>query len=164
MTDYQTHSSKNRKKQKQYRLRNLVGIIVTVALIFAVFNGAVKEFSPGSYFAKSSWDGSSNFAAVLNTRPFSILVFQNDPSRLVLISLNEEASLATGDFEKPLDKVLNVIDKKDGKKMMTVSSLMTRSPVRNYIFFEDERSADKATLEKFFLSSASLFSPITTNI
>lgn len=159
MTDYR-RSTRRKTSARKIKWPNIIGAVVVLALVFALFNGFLRNFSLGDYFGKSRWDGKSTLSIVLNTKPVSVLIYNNDPKKLYMISLNENANFATGDAEKPILGVSEILDKNSGESLVKVSSLMSRTSVNNYIILKTQKEASKETLEKFFESNASLFSPL----
>ena len=72
MTRYRTYQSYS----PESKFNNLIGVVVIVVLVSTVFGGILKN---ANFSKKSStsvpWDGNSSFAAVLSTKPVSVVIF-----------------------------------------------------------------------------------------
>lgn len=161
MTDYPTRSSAWRRKQTQTKLANLAGIFITVILLLALANGFLRSFSLGKYLGNSSWDGKSSLGIAVNWRPGAILIFQPEPKRLVLAKFGEDLYFATGDPHNPVQDLASLFGADDSGRLIQVLSSVARIPVKNYLLFRQETSADKENLQEFFKKFASGLTPLT---
>ncbi|MCR4324368.1 MAG: hypothetical protein NUV69_01635 [Candidatus Curtissbacteria bacterium] len=163
MTRYKSrkpHSGQSWQKREIHRKwQNIVGLFITGILTLALTNGIVKSFSFGSELGRSNWDGDSSFAAVVNTTPHSILVFQKEPKRLVLIPVREDLFMATGNPKKPFSKIGDLLEENNGEKKTVVSSRISRSSVDNYFLLENRKKAGEEVLEDFSKSYGSFIAP-----
>lgn len=161
MTDYPAAASAWRRKQIRAKFANLAGIFITVILLLALANGFLRSFSLGKYLGKSEWDGKSSLVIAANWHPGSILIFQSEPRRLVLVKFGEDLYFATGDPQNPIGDLGSLFGAGDGQRLTRVLSSIARVPVRNYLLFGQRIDASSENLQEFFKKFASLATPLT---
>lgn len=149
-----------KKREVQRKWHSIIGLFVTIVLVFAVFNGIVKSLSLGKYFGKSSWDGQSSFSAVLDTEPISVFIYNTTKREMTLVRLDESLYVATGDSDNPLSKVSEIIKSAGGQDLAKLASVVSRSPVKNYVMLEDRQNADHESFKIFFKGFASIVTPL----
>src|SRR3989344_9085717 len=156
MTDYSARRSGWKRRQVQAKLKNLLALLIVSILILASFNGFVKTFSIGKYLGTSNWDSNSSFVAALSTMPLAVFILQEDPKRLVFLTLDEKTYLATGNPNEPIAKISSLINKSNGRDLSKLLSLTFRVNIENYVTFKNDQKINKDEAIKWFKNYASL--------
>ena len=159
MTDYSARRSGWKRRQVQAKLKNLLALLIVSILILASFNGLVKTFSIGKYLGISNWDSNSSFVAALSTMPLAVFILQEDPKRLVFLTLDEKTYLATGNPTEPIAKISSLINKSNGRDLSKLLSLTFRVNIENYVTFKNDQKINKDEAIKWFKNYASLATP-----
>ena len=159
MTDYSARRSGWKRRQVQAKLKNLLALLIVSILILASFNGLVKTFSIGKYLGTSNWDSNSSFVAALSTMPLAVFILQEDPKRLVFLTLDEKTYLATGNPNEPIAKISSLINKSNGRDLSKLLSLTFRVNIENYVTFKNDQKINKDEAIKWFKNYASLATP-----
>ncbi|MBI3282523.1 hypothetical protein HYZ70_00420 [Candidatus Curtissbacteria bacterium] len=159
MTDY-PHTRRNswKKQEVARKWRSLLGIFMTAVLIFAAINGIARTLSIGKFFGRSNWEGKAAFWAAFATKPLSVLIYNPTAHEISLVKLSEDLYFVTGDSREPLAEIGKVSESAGG--LITAASRITRSPIRNFVILKEREEASRESLEKYFKSFASLFTPI----
>lgn len=164
MTKYSHHKIKSqehwRKQEINRKWQGIVGVFITVILLFAVFNGIAKTLAMGELLGQRSWDGEMPLLAAINTKPESVLIYRPEQKRFVLLKLNDQVYVPTSNVDKPIEKYSELTGDGDDLSGIAHVSRLIRSPVRYYINFEEPKAASKKTLEQIFSGFASLFAPM----
>jgi len=157
------HSTRHgwEKREVQKKWRSLLAVFITVVLFLAVANGLIKSFSLKKNLGSSSWSGKSSFVIALAADPASVFIFQKDSKRMVLLTLNNENYLPTGNQDQPIAKTSSIVEEKDGRRLERVLSLAFRSNIENYLIFKTSQKIDRETAQKLFKNFASLTTPLT---
>lgn len=165
MTDYpkkglrlRSASSSWKKREDARKWHSLVGIFTTIVLLLAVVNGVFKTLSFSKHFSKPSWDGKSSFAVALSTTPTSVLIYSPNSKELNLVALGGELYIPTGETDKPIGRVAELSE--DTQKLAMVASTVTRAPIKNYVVFDRELTADEVNFQQVFKGFASLATPV----
>ena len=159
MTDYPNKSAGWRRRQVADRWRNIVSVFITLVLLLAVFNGFLKV-SFSDYFGRSTIIGGIVVAAV-NSSPGSLLIFQDDPKRLVLARFDDNLYFATGDPQRPTKRMLDIFNLEDGHRMRNAVSATVKIPVGHYLNVSDkEVFSTEDGFFKFFKNMASVATPL----
>lgn len=161
MTDY-PHGQRNswKKQEVARKWHTLLGVFVTVVLIFATVNGIVKTFSIGKFFGSSSWDAKSAFPAVVTTRPLSVLVYNPTSEEMTLVKLRPDLYFVTGQEKEPLAEIGKVAEGAGGSDLARLASRVTRSPIASFVILEEGTEVTSESLKEYFKSFASLLTPI----
>lgn len=161
MTDYPHGRNNSWKKQEDARKwRGLLGIFVTVVLLFAAANGIAKTLSIGKFFGSSSWDAKSTFSTVVTTSPLSVLVYNPTSDEVALVKFKEDLYFATGDQNEPLAEIGKISSAATGTDLSKAASRITRSPIANFVVLEETKEASLEGLRAYFKSFASLSTPV----
>lgn len=161
MTDY-PHGRRNswKKQEVARKWHSILGVFVTVVLIFAVINGVAKTLSIGKFFGSWSWDGKAAFSSVVSTKPLSILIYNPTHEEITLVKLSEDLYYETGLKEEPLAKIGNISSGADGSDLVKMASRITRSPITSFVVLAQAGEANSESLERYFKSFASLSTPL----
>lgn len=159
MNDYPIPKAGWRRRQVAAKWRNIVSIFITLVLVLAVFNGFLKVFL-SDYFVRSTRVGKTVVAAV-NSRPGSLLIFQDDPARLILVRFDDNLYFVTGDPQTPTKRLGEIFNLADGQRMRFVLSGTLKIPVGHYLFVRDKDAfSSKVDLLEFFKNMASVATPL----
>ena len=137
----------------------MLALAIVSILILASFNGLVKTKSFGKYLGTSNWNSNSSFVAVLSTTPLAVFILQEDPKRLVFLTLDEKTYLATGNPNEPIAKISSLINKSNGWDLSKLLSLTFRANIENYVTFKDDQKINKEEAISWFKNYASLATP-----
>lgn len=159
MTDYPARRSAWRRRQVQAKWKNLLALAIVSILILASFNGLVKTFSIGKYLGNSNWSSNSSFVAAFSTTPLAVFVLQEDPKKLVFLTLDEKTYLATGDPNEPMATISSLINKNNGEDLAKLLSLAFRADIENYVTFKNDQKINKEEAIKWFKNYSSLLAP-----
>ena len=163
MTSYLAlrHSSGHawKRRQVQAKWKNLLALLIVLILILASFNGLVKTFSIGKYLGTSNWNSNSSFVAVLSTTPLAVFILQEDPKRLVFLTLDEKTYLITGNPNEPIAKISFLINKSNGRDLSKLLSLTFRANIENYVTFKNDQKINKEEAIERFKNYSSLLAP-----
>ncbi len=160
MTDYLDTRAGWRRRQVAVKWRSIVSIFITLVLVLAVFNGFLKV-SFSDYFGRSTIAGGI-VVAVVNSSPGSLLIFQDDPKRLVLARFDDNLYFATGDPQRPTKRMLDIFNLEDGQRMRNAVSATVKIPVGHYLNVSDkEVFPTEVGFFKFFKNMASVATPLS---
>lgn len=166
MTDYygrrsvMRHGSYSwRRRQVQKKWQNLVSIFITVVLLLALFNGLARGLTLADYLGSSSWSSSSSLAVAAASSPGAVLIYQNDPGRLMLLTFKGNVYWATGNPQKPALAIADIFSQYTGTEMTGLLSQIARVPIGHFLIFENELVADRKSFEKIFKNFASPVTP-----
>ncbi len=154
------HSPNWEYKHAKKRWQNLLAIVITALLLFAVFSGLFKGFKFGNILGQSSWDGNSPLAVAVNSSPSSILVFQPFSKKLALITLGDNLNYATGESSQPVKTISSIFAGNNPSQVVNRISKITGSPIENYLIFPKTQKADRQGLETQFKNFASFLTPL----
>lgn len=161
MTDYQDTRVGWRRRQVAAKWRSIVSIFITLVLVLAVFNGILRSISISDYFGRATIAGGTIVAAV-NSSPGSLLIFQDDLKRLVLARFDDNLYFATGDFQRPTKRMLDIFNLEDGGRMRNAVSATVKIPVGHYLNVRDrEVFSTEVGFFKFFKNMASVATPLS---
>lgn len=159
MIDYPTKRPAWKRRQIEKKWQNIFGIFLTLFLLVVIVNGLFKSFSFSNKFNKATWDGKSPLIATVNTIPASLLIYQPEIRKFVLVVINNDISFATGDTDKPVEKLSTIFESQDGVEISSIVSTIVRIPVSYYLIFKDSPSADLSTFENYFKNFVSIDTP-----
>lgn len=141
--------------------RSLIAVFIAIILVFATVNGLLKSASIKNFFGDLGWDNNSSFAVFLATSPPSVFIYQNDPKRMVFLTLSKDAHFATGSFDEPLVKIGDLVESGDGEEMARVATINFGTDIEKYVTFKSILRIDHSAAEKLFKDFASITTPIT---
>src|SRR3989344_7523304 len=170
MTKYSSLKSFNGKSKfhrstlrKQYgkgqKWRSFAGVFIVIILVFATINGLFKSIAITKYLGES-FDNNSSFVAVLTTSPTSIFIYQNDPRRMVFLTVPEVLYCASGKFSEAIERIGEVAKRGDGQELLRMATLNFGTSIEKYAIFRDVQITNKDQGEKLFKNFASIATPI----
>lgn len=147
-----------KKQQIKKKWQSLLSIVITVFLLFAIVNGLARGFSLKNQIGESRWDGKSALAIAANSTNPSLFIFQPDPEKIAVLTLDGETFYETGDFDNPLVKLSDKIDK--SADQLTKSLIHTYGvKIDNYITFSEKVTVDEKFARSLFVNFASIATP-----
>lgn len=156
MTDYPNRSAGWKKRQVQAKWQNLIAIFITVVLLLAVFNGVLRGFSLERSLGKSSWTRGSSLLIAVNSSAGSLLVYQDNPKRLALLTFDEEDYFATGDADAPIEKLAKVFELNDVSDKLSGA---VHLPVGHFLIFDARPVASAENFKDYFKNFAAITTP-----
>lgn len=156
MTDYPMRSSGWRKRQVTAKFQNLLAIFITAVLLLAVFNGLLRGFSLERSLGKSSWTRGAPLVVAVNSSPGSILIYDNDQKRLVLLTFGKEEYFMSLNSDVPVMKLSEVFEKDNMASLVSSASHM---PVGHNLFFDKRPVTSQDIFGEHFKKFASFTTP-----
>ena len=154
-------SSSWKEHSLQERWKSFIVVFLAIVLVFATINGFLKSISIKKYFGELSWDDSSSFIALLATSPPSLFIYQNDPKRLVLLSVSPNFYFATGELGEPLRKIGDVFKVKNEEELTRIATLNFGTKIEKYVIFDNLLLASKDDADLLFKKFASITTPFS---
>lgn len=146
-----------RRRKAAQKWQSLISVFLTVILVFAVISGMGKGFSLKNYLGTSSWSADAPFAAVVGTKPVSVLVVPPDVKKAVFLTLAPDTYVPTGREEEPLSKLADL--PVQGPELARVMSLSYGAKIANFVILKDEVLAREESLLKLFKEFVSPATP-----
>ncbi|MEX2027945.1 MAG: LytR C-terminal domain-containing protein [Candidatus Curtissbacteria bacterium] len=161
MTDYPTNKKSSKKPvwakvERARKWRGVLAIFICIFLGFFIANGILRAFSFKNDIVASKWNDSMPYAAAVNTKIPSVVVFNKDVGEVVVL-------VVPGDITVGEDGTVS--DAVDSGPQL--SSGLTRAlglDIKNYVMLKNSVDVDVTTLEKAygdFASISTLFRIIT---
>lgn len=158
---YKRRGQKWRKDKAERQGKSILALIVVVLLVFASANGLLKSISFKNSIKNSKWDGKVPFVSALGSSPASVFIYNPDTKNIFFLKFSDDLYFASGESEKPLAKLGEVIVSRDGNKFSRLASLNIGSKIENYIFPKEGMKVDSAGTQKFFKDFASIAKPLS---
>lgn len=156
MTKYPSWKKQEIKKKWQ---NLLVAFIIFISLL-AIFNLISKSFTFGKILGKSNWAGNSSLATYFKSNPPSIIIYQNDPKRLVALTLDPQSYFETGNLDEPIAKLSNIALEKDPIEIAKYLSNNFGAKIDYYIGVKNNANMDEKYFQELFKNFASPVTPL----
>ena len=160
MTDFPQKKTGWKRREAERKWQTIFGAFITLVLILAVFNGIYKSISFGKSVGKSSWDGEAPYATYINTEPPTVAVYKPDTKKIYFVTLDNKLHFETANEARPIESVNALNSSNETEKVLGAVSRITRTPINNYIIYNEKIEANKDSMEEIFKDFASISTPI----
>lgn len=165
MTDYR---ALNRRINPEWRRRetkkswgSFTVLVIAIFFLIIIGSGFAKSFADKNQAEAGKWDSRFSFVSAVLTKNPSVAVYQQEPERLVVMSLDSESYVPVGDSSAPLVKISEVVNKKDGEALSKTLSHAFGTKIDNFVIFEDQLTADVESVKSAFVKFSSFSSGIS---
>lgn len=165
MTDYPASKrGRNRSSWKQAQIykkgRELLAVFIVGILGLILLSGALKAINLRKEMKETVWDGKSSIAVVLNSQPPSLLIYQREPQKIVLLSIPKDRSYATGNADFPVRRIADSFDTLNGNETVGVLTNLLGVDINKYFLFSKRPEITSNNYESFFKNFASIKTPL----
>lgn len=165
MTDYTSHSNRRaswKRRQINNKWREILAVFITVVLVFLIINGFLRGLALKSWFSGSIWNGRTVLAIAVNSKPPSLIVYQNEPRRITTVVLPEDLSFATGDYGEPIKNVQRAFEEdSEGGRLFLTKYLGVN--VAGFVTLKEAKKMDRAEAQNIFGDFAFLTTPFVVS-
>ncbi|OGD87178.1 hypothetical protein A2870_03450 [Candidatus Curtissbacteria bacterium RIFCSPHIGHO2_01_FULL_41_11] len=159
MTDYSKKRTAAGNQESLSKWHNFLAVFVLVTLIFALISGIGKTITLGRILGTSRWDGISSISAIQNTNPPTVLIWQSYPKRLVVVKLDPDVNVPTGNIDEPVGSLKSLFENATGDQMRAIVLSNIHIPITNYLFWETDKDIGEEKFKDDFKSFASFVTP-----
>lgn len=165
MTDYPvSKQGKNRSSWKQAQIhkkgREILAVFIVGILGLILLSGFLKAITLKKEINRSVWDATSSMAIAVNSQPPSLVIYQEEPSKIIFLSIPKDLSYATGNADEPVRGIVTSFDATSGNETIGILTNLFGINVNKYFSFKEKPEISRGNYESFFKDFASIKTPL----
>ena len=146
-----------KKQQIKRDWRNLVSIFLTIVILAAIFNGFSKRHFLKDNLTKSSWEGRGPLAIAVSSVNPAVFIYEKDPKKLVVLTLNKDTIFDSGRKIAPLEKVSDTL--RPGRDFSKAISKIFGAKIESFVDLKNQETMDSEKSLEAFKNFASITTP-----